>query len=98
KLRLDQNYELVDAPSKAQLVLYLNYTNEEGGSYVFSWARPLLEQGGTPSFYRQYVKTTQLPVSSGEIAALTDELYEMTTRLAQQYTGVWMNDHPKKKL
>lgn len=98
KLRLDQNYELVDDPSKAQLVLYLNYTNEESGGYVFSWAPPLLEQGGTPAFYSQYVKTSQLPVNSREIAALTNELYEMTSRLAQQYTGVWMNDHPKKKL
>ncbi|MGC4231799.1 MAG: hypothetical protein QM594_02215 [Niabella sp.] len=98
KLRLDQNYELVDDPSKAQLALYLNYANEEGGSYVFSWAPPLLKQSGTPSFYHQHVKTTQLPVSSREIAALTDELYEMTARPAQQYTGVWMNDYPKKKL
>lgn len=97
KLQLDQNYELVDNPSKAQLALYLNYTNEDGDGYVFSWAPPILRQSGTPTFYALHVKTARLPVNSGEISALTDDLYKMTNRLAQEYTGVWLNDYPKKK-
>lgn len=92
----NQNFDLVENPAKANFVLYLNYTPEDGGNYVFTWAPPLQNHSGVPMFYLNHYKIQQLPSNSKGITSLTSQLMEMTTVLAQQYTGAWLNDQKKK--
>lgn len=96
KLQQNQAFEFVNSAAKADFVLYLNYCTANGGEYVFTWYKDILSHKGTPQlFYINYFSTKQIPKSKEEIKFLTNGLYSMTIELAQQYTGVWLNDHKK---
>ena len=87
-LKLNQNFELVNHPDKANFVLYFNYTKN---GYVFTWAPNIVSNSGALNLYKYHVKIGQVPKNKNEIARLTKSLLEMTTNLAQAYTGLWLN-------
>lgn len=98
KLRQNQAFEFVTSAAQADLVLYLNYSTANGGEYVFTWYKDILSHKNVPQlFYSNHFSTRQIPKSKEEIKFLTNGLYSMTIELAQQFTGVWLNDHKKIK-
>lgn len=94
KIQSDPNYELVIDPTKANFVLYLNYTKD---GFVFTWAPYLTPQKNAPIFYSNHLKIKQLPKENAGIALLTEDLMNMTNQLAHDYTGLWLNEHPAKR-
>ena len=92
-LKLDQNFELVNNPSKANFVLYLNYTKN---GYVFTWAPHIVSENKLPNLYDYHFKVTEVPKNKSERSRLTKNLLEMTTNLAQEYTSMWLNDKMRK--
>lgn len=94
KIQSDPNYELVIDPTKANFVLYLNYTKD---GFVFKWAPYLRPQKNAPIFYSNHLKIKQLPKENAGIALLTEDLMNMTNQLAHDYTGLWLNElHAKR--
>ncbi len=98
QLTKNQNYKLVTKSDDADLILYLNYANGNGGRYVFTWySHDLkLDNGRAPSFYKNNVSIPALPKNQSEISKLTQDLSEMTRKLVQARTGIWLNDHLRK--
>ena len=97
KLQQNQNYKLVQKSSEADLILYLNYTKEEGGNFVMTWYTDVMKLNGfAPQFYTYNISSKHLPDNPKEISKLTTQLSDMTSELVQKYTGIWLNHHPRQ--
>ncbi|MBK7098642.1 MAG: caspase family protein [Sphingobacteriales bacterium] len=97
KIRQNQTFELVTSAAQADLVLYLNYSTANGGEYIFTWNKDILNHKGSPLiFYSNHFVLQKMPTNSKEIKSLTNSLYAMTVEMATQYTGIWLNEHKKQ--
>lgn len=93
KMLVNQNYDLVNDPDKADLALHFIYT---GDGYIFTWAPVFKGQSGVADYYTDKVEIKDLPKTKEGNIKLSNDLLELTKNFTRQYTQIWMNDKEKR--
>lgn len=101
-IKRDQNIEIVTDPSKADLVLYLNYAKKRPGvksGFVF-YFHPLVEgafaREGADVFSKKHIQVPALNISGKELQSLAQQLAGIAHAMIRLRTTTWINGYEKR--
>jgi hypothetical protein len=101
-LRKDQNIEIVDDKTKADYVLYLNYTKERPGhkkSFVFYFHPSLTKaehQHDSRVFSLDHAEVSSITVTGKPLQNLSQKIYELAKKTIRYKTTAWMNTYERR--
>lgn len=102
RLKKDQNVQVVDAASKADFVLYLNYAkprNGRPGEFIFTFCRLIdkeVNQMGARPFYTYHTSVPSLNLSNDQLIKLAEQINDQAWQVVRGKTTMWLNEYQRR--